>query len=132
VIIMLFSFTALSSLAGKILARFLPAGLADELSRIIFQGIVPLLLTAWFVEDTAIIFTSELILTDQRVWTKGSPYAWILAHETPLTEVKSMSARRGAIYILLKSTKKVQVHVFPDGKNIVEALVQFSGKTGPD
>jgi len=89
-----------------ILARHpgnIPAlSLADGFSLVLFQGIVPILITAWFAEDTARIFTSELILTSQRIWTKGSPYAWSSAQEIPLTNIKSISARRDAIFIHLK------------------------------
>ena len=91
---------------------------------------VPILITVWFAEDTARIFTGELILTSQRIWTKGSPYAWTSGCETRLTEIKSISARRDAVFIHLKNTKKVHVLVFPDGKLIVQAFVQFKGKTG--
>jgi len=126
IILSLISFTGI----GKtILVTFLPLGLADGLSRVIFQGIVPILITAWFAEDTARIFTSELILTSQRIWTKGSPYAWSSAQEIPLTNIKSLSARRDAIFIHLKNTKKVEVLVFPNGKQIVDAYTQFTEKT---
>jgi hypothetical protein len=128
-IFILFSFTALTSLTNGLLETFLPATLANALSRIIFQGIVPVLVTAWFIEDTARIFTGELILTSQRVWTKGFPFAWTAERETPLSDIRSMSARREALFIHLKSTKKTQVHALPDGKQIVKAFVQFTGKT---
>jgi len=39
-----------------------------------------------------------------------------------------MSARRDAIFIHLKSTPKVQVHAFPNGKQIVQAYEQFTEK----
>jgi hypothetical protein len=131
VVLMLFSFTALTSLSKGVLATFLPAGLADVLSRIIFQVLAALLLTAWFAEDTARMFTSELILTNQRVWTKGSPFAWTSARETLLNDIKGMSARRDALFIHLKSTKKTQVHVLTDSKQIAKAFEQFTGKTDP-
>jgi hypothetical protein len=129
VVFMLFSFTAFTSLAKGLLVTFLPVALADALSRIIFQGVAPILVTAWFAEDTARIFTSELILTNQRVWIKGSPFAWTTGWETPLSDIRSMSSRRDALFIHLNSTKKTQVHVFPDGKQIVNAFRQFTGKT---
>jgi hypothetical protein len=127
-IFMLLSFTSFTGLAKGLLATFLPAAPADVLSRGIFQGIVPILLIAWFAEDTARIFTSELILTSQRIWTKGSPYAWTSRRETPLNEIMSMSFRRDALFIHLKYTKKIQIHVFPDGRLIVKAFAQFTGK----
>ena len=113
-----------------LLGTFLSINLADGLSRVIFQGIVPILIIAWFAEDTARIFTSELILTSQRIWTKGSPYAWTDGREIPLEDIKSISARRDAIFIQLKSAKKATVHAFPNGRQIVEAYNQFTQKAG--
>ena len=130
VIIFIFlSFISLTNIGKTVLATFLPLSLADGLSRVLFQGIVPILITAWFTEDTARIFTSELILTSQRIWTKGSPYAWSSGQEIPLINIKSISARRDAIFIHLKNTKKVEVLVFPNGKQIVDAYTQFTEKT---
>ena len=130
VIFLLLSFISLTNIARVLLGIMLPATLADGLSRVIFQGIVPILIAAWFAEDTARIFTSELILTSQRIWTRGSPYAWTSGTEIPLAEIKSMSARRDAVFLHLKSTPKVQVHAFPNGKQIVQAYTQFMEKTG--
>jgi hypothetical protein len=124
------SFILLTGVGNFILARFLPSGLADGLSRVIFEGIVPILIIAWFAEDTARIFTSELVLTSQRIWTRGSPYAWTSVRETPLTDIQSMVTRREAVFVRLKSNRKVQVLLFPHGKQIVEAYQQFIQKTG--
>ena len=128
-IFILLSLISFTNIGKTILATFLPLSLADGLSRVLFQGIVPILITAWFAEDTARIFTSELILTSQRIWSKGSPYAWSSAQEIPLINIKSISARRDAIFIHLKNTKKVEVLVFPNGKQIVDAFTQFMQKT---
>ena len=127
---MLLSFISLTSLARGLLATFLPPDLADGLSRFIFQGLVPLAIAAWFVEDTARIFTSELILTSRRLWTIGSPYAWTSGRETSLDDIQSISARRDAVFIHLKNTKRVQVHDFPNGRQIVQAYTQLTGKSG--
>ena len=128
----LLSFASFTSIGKAILATFLPAGLAEGLSRVIFQGVAPLLIAAWFAEDTARIFTSELVLTNQRIWTKGSPYAWTPGRETVLTDIQSISTRRDAVFIRRKSSPKMQVLVFPNGKQIVEAYQQFTQKTGMD
>lgn len=119
------SFVSFTGIAGSILATFLPPGLADGLSRVIFQGLAPILVVAWFAEDTVRIFTSELILTNQRLWIKGSPYAWTPGHDTPLSEIKSLSARREAVFMRLNDSRKVEVLVFPHGKQIVDAYTQF-------
>jgi hypothetical protein len=127
-IFILFSFTALAGLAITILAKILPPSLAGGLSWLIFQGLVPLLLVGWFTEDTARIFTSKFILTDQRIWTKGTPYAWSKEREIPLSDIRFMSARRDALFIHLKSTRKTLVHAMSDSKNITKIFTQFSGK----
>ena len=129
-IFMLLSLISFTSIAKTGLATFLPLALAEGLSRVIFQGIVPLLIIAWFAEDTARIYTSEFILTSQRLWTKGSPYAWTSGQEILLADIHSMSTRRDAVFIRLKTTKKVQVMVFPNGRQIVESYTQFTQKTG--
>ena len=129
-VFVLLSFITFTSIGTAILGTFLPPSISEGISRVIFQGIFPILIIAWFAEDTARIFTSELILTSQRIWTKGSPYAWTSEKETPLSDIQSISARRDAVFIHLKNTKKVQVHFFPNGKKIVEAYIQLTQKTG--
>ena len=128
-ILVLLSVISFTGIARALLANILPSGVADGLSRAIFQGIVPILITAWFAEDTSRIFTSKLILTNQRIWTKGWPYAWSSGRETRLADIKSLSAQRDAIFIHLNYTKKVQVLVFPNGKQIVQAFEQLTEKT---
>ena len=132
VVFILFCLTTFTSLAKVLLATFLPAGLAEGLSRFIFQGIAPLLVIAWFAEDTARIFTSELVLTSQRVWTQGSPFAWTPGRETPLSDIKSMSHRRDVLFIHLKSTRKTQVLMLPDSEQIADAFAQSVGKNDTD
>jgi hypothetical protein len=127
----LFSITALTNLAGTILATFLSTDLAYLLGRILFQGMAPLLIVIWFAEDTARIFTSELILTNQRLWTSGSPFAWSRGQDTPLSDVRFMSSRSDTLFIYMRSTKKTRVQALMDGKEIVKAFTQFTGKTGP-
>ncbi len=132
VIFILFSIFTLAVLATSILASFLAADVAGLLGRLIFQDIAPILVMAWFAEDTARIFTNELILTDQRVWTKGYPYAWSQECEISINDIKSMSSRRDALFIHLKSTRKTQVHVLTDSKQIVETFTQFTSKIDAD
>ena len=130
IIFFVFSVTALTTLLNALLSTFLPSGIADLMSKITFQGIAPFLVAAWFVEDTARIFTSELVLTSQRFWSRGSPYAWTPAREIPLSGIKSISFRREAIFIHLTTTKKPQVHMAADAKQIVKAFEQYTGKAG--
>jgi hypothetical protein len=130
IIFMLLSFLSFTNLGRTVLATFLPASYSEWISRVIFQVIVPILIIAWFAEDTARIFTSEFILTSQRIWTKGAPYAWSSGKETPLTNIQSISARRDGVIIRLKNTRKTQALSFPNGKQIVEAYNHFTGKTG--
>jgi hypothetical protein len=132
IVFIFFSFTAFTSITANLLARLLSPDIAVTLSQILFQGILPILVTAWFVEDTARIFTSEFVLTNQRIWTKGSPYAWISARETLLSDVKSITSRSEAVFIHLKSTKKVQVDMVPDGKLVIKAFEQLKKEEGID
>jgi hypothetical protein len=130
IIFMLLSFISFTNLGKTVLATFLPANFSEWLSRALFQGILPILIITWFAEDTARIFTSEFILTSQRIWTKGSPYAWSSGKEIPFSNIQSISTRRDGVFIRLKNTKKVQTLIFPNGKKIVEAYDHFTGKTG--
>ncbi len=129
ILFILLSFISFTSIGKTILATFLTPNFSDVVSRVLFQGICPIVIIAWFAEDTARIFTSELILTNQRFWTKGSPNAWNAGKEIPLSDIQSISTRRYAVIIRLKSTKKIQVHMFPNGKQIVEAYAQFTQNT---
>jgi len=52
VIFILLSFISFTNIANAVMVSMLPLNLADGLSRVIFQGIVPILITAWFAEDT--------------------------------------------------------------------------------
>ena len=82
---------------------------------------------AWVVEDIATTFFGEFILTNQRIWIQGSPYVW--SHiEIPLGDIASLIWRRDAIFLRQKSTRKVQVHMFSDGKLFVKAYEQLLGK----
>jgi hypothetical protein len=130
VVFLLLTYISFTNIGKALLGTFLSINLADGLSRVIFQGIVPILIIAWFAEDTARIFTSELILTSQRLWTKGSPYAWTSAREIPLADIKSISTRRDAVFMHLNNSKKVHVLMFPNSKEIVQAYKQFMEKSG--
>jgi hypothetical protein len=88
---------------------------------------MPLLGLAWVVEDLAKVFTGEFILTDRRIWIKGSPYAWSQG-ETPLDDIAAMAYRHDAVFVRQKSTRKLQVYMFPQGKSFVQAYEQLRGK----
>jgi len=120
----------LSGPSAALLGKILPAGTANLLSQILFLGILPLLGLAWVIEDTISTCTSKFVLTDRRMWVKGSPYAWSQG-ETPLDDVASVTFRREGIFVHQKSTRKVQVHMFPEGKLIVKAYEEFIGKEKP-
>ncbi len=110
---------------------FLPDWAASLLTNCIYLGLVPLAATAWVVEDLACTFIGEIILTDQRIWARGSPYAWSQS-ATPLEDIASLTWRRDAVFIRQKSTRKIQVHMFLDGKSFVKAYEQFTGKSKTD
>jgi hypothetical protein len=106
---------------------FLPAWAASLVSRSLYLGLIPLAAVAWVAEEVACTFIGEFILTDQRIWVRGSPYAWS-QNATPLEDIASLSWRRDAIFMKQKSTRKMQVHIFSDGKLFVKAYEQFAGK----
>ena len=127
-VVILLSITTFKSLGDLLLAKFLPPETAGRLSRIIFQDLLPVLVIAWFSEDTARVFMSQLTLTNQRLWLKGSPYAWSDWREIPLSAIRSMSFHRDALFIRLKDTKKLLVFITRDGKEIAAAFEKFTGK----
>jgi hypothetical protein len=107
---------------------FLPAWLASLLTKFLYLGLFPLAVAAWVAEDLVCTYIGEFILTDQRIWVRGSPYAWSQS-VTPLADIMSLTWRRDAIFLRQKSTRKIQVHMFSDGKLFVKAYEQFVGKS---
>ncbi|HEY5270627.1 MAG TPA: hypothetical protein VII97_09845 [Anaerolineales bacterium] len=94
---------------------FLPAWAASLLTKSLYLGLFLLATAAWVAEDVACTFIGEFILTNQRIWVRGSPYAWSQS-ATPLEDIASLTWRGDAIFIRQKSTQKIQVHMFSDGK----------------
>jgi hypothetical protein len=120
-------FSILAHSTEGALAAFLPAWAASLLSNILYMGIVPLAAIIWVVEDMVSTYLGEFILTDQRVWVRGSPYAW--SHSaTPLEDIASLTWRRDAIFLRQKSTRKMQVHMVAEGKFIVKAYEEFTSQ----
>jgi hypothetical protein len=121
-----------SLLAGKTetaLNFFLNANVAHALINFLYLGLLPLIALAWVADDIASTAIGEFILTDQRIWVRGSPYFWSQV-DTQLEDIGSLTWRRDAIFLRQKSTHKVQVHMFSDGKLIVDAYEQFLKKSG--
>ncbi len=112
----------------RFLGSFLPAWAATLLTRVFCLGLFPLGGIAWVAEDVACAFIGEFILTDQRIWVRGSPYAWSQS-ATPLEDIASLAWRRDAVFIRQKSTRKVQVYMFSDGESFVKAYERFVGKS---
>ena len=108
-------------------ASFLPLLLASLLTKILYLGLVPLAGLAWVAEDIASTYLGEFILTDQSVWVRGSPYAWNQS-DTMLEDIASMTWRRDAIFMRTKYIRGLQVHMFPEGKQIVKTYAQLTGK----
>ena len=48
---------------------------------------------------------------------------------TPLDDIASLTWRRDAIFMKQKSTRKIQVHMFSEGKLFVKAYEQLVGKS---
>lgn len=121
-------FTLLEGPTEAAFISFLPAWAASLLIKSLYLGLFPLAAAAWVAEDVACTFISEFILTDQRIWVRGSPYAWSQS-VTPLEDIASLTWRRDAIFIKQKSNRKIQVHMISDGKLFVKAFEQFIGKS---
>jgi hypothetical protein len=107
---------------------FLPAWAASLLTKVIVLGLIPLATAAWLAEDVACQLIGEYILTDQRIWLRSSPYVWSRC-AIPLEDIDSLAWRRDAIFIRLRSTRKIQVLMISDGKLHVKAYEQFTGKS---
>src|SRR3990172_9283810 len=107
-------FTLLADSTEKTIISILPIFAGNLLTKIIYWGLLPLAGAAWVVEDVACTLIGEFILTNQRIWVRGSPHPWSYS-STPLENVDSIKSRRDAIFIRQKATKKIQVHMLTDG-----------------
>jgi len=123
---LLFSF--LANPTENLLSSFLPVAVAKLITKFLFLGLIPLAGIAWVVEDTMCTFIGEAILTNQRIWMHGSPYAWSQS-SIPLEDISSLTSRRDAIFIKQKSTRKILVQMVSDSKTFVQTYRQFIGKS---
>lgn len=124
------TFIAFLMFAGStesVFISILPVWLANVLTKFLYLRLIPLATTAWVIEDMACTYIGEFILTDQRIWIRGSPHSWSQS-VTPLEDIFSLTWRRDAIFIKQKSTHKIQVHMFSDGKLFAGAYQQFIDK----
>jgi hypothetical protein len=121
-------FSLLASPTEGALLSCLPAWAASLLTKFLYLGLFPLATAAWVIEDVASTFIGEFILTNQRIWIRGSPYVWSQS-ATPLLDIASLTWRRDAIFVTQKSNKKVQVHILSDGKEFMKAYEQFAEKS---
>jgi hypothetical protein len=128
IILSLIIHSLLAGITESALTSVLPAIFARVLTQILFLGVIPLGITAWAVEDVACTLTGEFILTDQRIWIHGSPHAWSQS-DTPLEDIFSLSWHRDAIFVRNKSSRKIQVHMFSEGKLFAEAYKQYVGRS---
>jgi hypothetical protein len=126
-LVSLVGFVLFAEPAAGLLAGLLSAQTAALVVQLLCLGIVPLLAAAWTVEDVARTFTGEFILTDRRLWVRGSPYAWS-QNETALEDIAAMTCRRDAVFVRQKSTRKLQVHMFSGSKAFVKAYEEFTSK----
>jgi uncharacterized membrane protein len=110
----------LASFTDNALNSFLPAQFAELLTKILYLGVIPMGAASLILEDIACTYFGEFILTEQRIWIRGSPYAWSQS-DIPLEDISSITWRRDAVFIRLKSTHKINVLTFPEGKLFVQA-----------
>jgi hypothetical protein len=128
--ITIFTFLINSLLAvpiNSVLMSILPDWAASLVTKFLYLGLFPLSASAWITDDIAGAFTGEFILTNQRIWIRGSPHAWSQS-ETQQKDIASVTCRRDAIFIKLKSDKKIQVHMFADAKLFMLAFKRFIEK----
>jgi hypothetical protein len=129
--IIILTFIIYSLLSGPTevaLISFLPPWVAHVVSTILYLGLLPLVVLAWVVEEIAGTIIGEFILTDRRIWVRGSPYAWNRS-DIRLDDIASLTWRRDAMFLRKKSTRRIQVHMFSEGKLFVNAYDQFVGKS---
>ena len=126
-LVTLVGFVLFAEPAAGLLAGLLSVQTAALIVQLLCLGVVPLLAAAWAVEDVARTFTGEFILTDRRLWVRGSPYAWS-RNETPLEDIAAMTCRRDAVFVRQKSTRKLQVHMFSGSKAFVKAYEELTAK----
>jgi hypothetical protein len=121
-------YSLLASKTEGALTSFLPTWIASLITNFIFLGLVPLAAVSWVIEDIASVFIGEFILTNQRIWIRGSPYAWSRC-QILVDDILSLSWRRDAIFIRQKSTRKLHVHMFSYGKDFVQTFQRYVGKS---
>lgn len=121
-------YSLLASKTEGAFSSFLPTWIASLITNFIFLGLVPLAAVSWVIEDIASVFIGEFILTNQRIWIRGSPYAWSRC-QILIDDILTMTWRRDAIFIRQKSTRKMQVHMISNGKEFVQTFQHFVGKS---
>ena len=134
IIVIILTFLVYSLLGNStesLLSNHLPFWMAKLLTVLLFVGVFPLAGTAMVAEDIVSTCVGEFVLTDQRVWVRGSPFAWS-RNATNLDDIQSMIWRRDAVFIRQKSSQKIQVHIFSDGEKFVKAYQQFKEKSQMD
>lgn len=118
----------LASLTDSALNYFLPAQYAELLTKFLYLGVIPLGAASWILEDIACTYFGEFILTEQRIWIRSSPYAWSQS-DIQLEDISSITWRRDAVFIRLKSNHKIQVLTFPEGKLFVQAYKNYVSRS---
>lgn len=121
-------YSLLASKTEGAFSSFLPTWIASLITNFIFLGLVPLAAVSWVIEDIASVFIGEFILTNQRIWIRGSPYAWSRC-QILIDDILTMTWRRDAIFIRQKSTRKMQVHMFSNSKEFVQTFQHLVGKS---
>lgn len=114
------AFAIFFSPLSNLLSTILPAQSAEFISLLISMVVIPLLLLTWAVEDIFRAYVGKLVLSDQRLWVRGTPYAWSF-REIPIEDISSMYFRHNAIFIRRKSTRKILVHMDSDGEELIQA-----------
>jgi hypothetical protein len=126
-VLALISWFVLSGPVNSLLAKVIPSAASSVVAQILCLGLIPLIVIAWVAQDIASTIIGKFVLTDKRLWVRGSPYAWNIT-ETQLDEIESLTYRRDAVFIRLKASKRILVHMLPDGKLLAKVYQDHFGK----
>jgi len=103
---------------------FFPTGTAALLTQFLFLGIIPLILLFIWVNRIVQMFTTEAVLTNQRILIKGYPRFWS-RQEVKLDDVTEVTGRQGWVIITSKSQKGVRRTAFRS--NVKEFIAAYNG-----
>lgn len=101
-----------------------PREIADLLTQFLFLGVIPLILLFIWVNHIVQMFTTEAVLTNQRILIRGYPRFWS-RQEIKLNDVAEVTGRQGWVIITSKSQKGITRMAFRS--NVKEFIAAYNG-----